>query len=66
MWRIVWQEVRELLWLMTILLGLSLASVTVAASILAITEMRLENVGSLLAASLNRNNLPASACCLDS
>jgi|LNFM01.1.fsa_nt_gb hypothetical protein len=52
MWRFVWQELCEVLWLMTMLLGLSLASVTVAASILAIAEMRVATLVPLLAAAL--------------
>lgn len=50
MWRIAWQELREMLWLMTMLIALSLASVTVGATILAITELRLVTLLPLLAA----------------
>ena len=52
MWRSVWHEVREILWLMTMLVGLSLTSLVVAASFLAITEMRLATLVPLLSASL--------------
>jgi hypothetical protein len=48
----VWREVREILWLMTMLLGLCLSSVIVAASFVAITEMRLAALVPLLSAPL--------------
>lgn len=53
MLRSVWYEVREILWLMTMLLGLCLSSVIVAASFLVITEMRLTTLVPLLSASLS-------------
>jgi hypothetical protein len=52
MWRSVWHEVREILWLMTMLVGLSITSLAVAASFLAITEMRLATLVPLLSGSL--------------
>jgi hypothetical protein len=52
MLRSVWHEVREILWLMTMLLGLCLSSVIVAASFLAITEMRLAALVPFLSAPL--------------
>jgi hypothetical protein len=52
MWRSVWREVREILWLMTMLVGLSITSLAVAASFLAITEMRLATLVPLLSGSL--------------
>jgi len=48
----VWREVREILWLMTMLLGLCLSSLIVAASFVAITEMRLTALVPLLSAPL--------------
>jgi hypothetical protein len=53
MLRVVWHEVREILWLMTMLLGLSLSSLIVAASFLAITEMRLATLMPLLSVPLS-------------
>jgi hypothetical protein len=53
MWSTALQQVREVVWLMTMLTGLSLISLAVAASALAIAEMRLASLMPLLSASLS-------------
>ena len=53
MWSSVWRQIREVFWLMTMLAGLSLFSVVVAASALAIVEGRLATLIPLLPTSLS-------------
>jgi hypothetical protein len=49
---LVWRQAREMLWLMTMLTGLSLFSVVVAAAALAVVDGRLASLIPLLPTSL--------------